>query len=487
MAVERLQKILAQAGIASRRKAEELIAAGLVTINGKVAALGDRADITVDAVKIEGRRVPPPVPDRYLLLNKPVGYVSTVLDPEKRPTVLDLIPMGLRKALKPVGRLDFMSEGLLLLTTDGEWAQRIAHPRYGCAKVYEAKVRAMPEEREVERLRRGMWIDGQRTLPAEVRLLRTTGRGRETGNSWWEVVLREGRSRQIREMFFRVGHGVLKLKRVAIGPLRDDALPLGAWRELTVEEVESLRKAGKVTARLQGRREGDTDEAAEREGRAPRRKPAVGGPGSAAGAAAAAASGRPPREVPRPARDKARADGERAKREGATGAGRAARRPAGDARPSRGAEAGTSKPPRGGAGGAARPTRGAAPTTARPKRGTGAGRPDRAGAGAASGKPPRDARSAGPGRRPSGGAPGGGGPGRAGGAGKRGSAGKSASAGKPGNADRSGETRSGETRSGGANRSGGAKKPGAFRPGGGGKPPAKGPRSPRGGGASRAR
>ena len=285
MPQERLQKILARAGIASRRKAEELIAAGLVTINGRVAALGDKADIAVDAVKIEGRRVPPPVPHRYLVLNKPVGFVSTVSDPEGRQTVLDLIPPGLRKALVPVGRLDFQSEGLLLLTTDGEWAQRIAHPRYGCAKVYEAKVRALPDEGEIDRLRRGMWIEGKRTLPAEVRLLRTTGKGRETGNSWWEVVLREGRSRQIRDMFFRVGHGVLKLRRVAVGPLRDDQLPLGAWRELTPDEVEQLRRAGKVSAKLQGRRGDDSETGGETAGPMPARgrprgpaKIAAGGP-----------------------------------------------------------------------------------------------------------------------------------------------------------------------------------------------------------------
>jgi pseudouridine synthase len=259
---ERLQKILARAGIASRRKAEELIAGGLVTINGQVASLGDRADPAVDSVKVDGRRVPPPVPQRYVVLNKPPGYVSTVSDPEQRPTVIDLIPPGMRKALVPVGRLDFQSEGLLLLTTDGEWAQRIAHPRYGCAKTYEVKVKGMPEERDIERLRRGMWIEGKRTLPAEVRLLRTTGRGRETGNSWWEVVLRQGRSRQIREMFFRIGHGVLKLHRVAIGPLRDPDLPPGAYRELREDEVEQLRKAGRTSAKMQGRQPASETEAA---------------------------------------------------------------------------------------------------------------------------------------------------------------------------------------------------------------------------------
>jgi 23S rRNA pseudouridine2605 synthase len=290
MAPERLQKILARAGIASRRKAEELIAGGQVTVNGKVAVLGDKADAAVDSVKIDGKRVPPPVPQRYVLLNKPPGYVSTVSDPEHRPTVMDLVPPALRKALVPVGRLDFQSEGLLLLTTDGEWAQRIAHPRYGCAKTYDVKVKGMPEERDIERLRRGMWIEGQRTLPAEVRLLRTTGRGRETGNSWWEVVLRQGRSRQIREMFFRIGNGVLKLHRVAIGPLRDSALPVGGWRELSEGEVEQLRKAGKTTAKLQGRKgaEVEGEEGQEPRGRAPARSPSRSGrPPSP--------SGRPPR------------------------------------------------------------------------------------------------------------------------------------------------------------------------------------------------
>ena len=304
MPPERLQKILARAGVASRRKAEELIAAGLVTVNGRTAELGDKADIATDAIKVEGRRITATVPHRYVLLNKPAGYVSTVVDPERRPTVLDLVHPSLRKALVPVGRLDFLSEGLILLTTDGEWAQRIAHPRYGCAKVYEAKVKGVPEDREIERLRRGMWIEGKRTLPAEVRMLRTTGRGREAGNSWWEVVLREGRSRQIREMFFRVGHGVSKLKRVAIGPLRDRDLALGAWRELTEDEVEALRRAGKTSAKLQGRPAG-------REAAGEQRRSAQ--PGAAARA--------------RPARPAGPARPPEGDRRGRTGAGRPPRGP----------------------------------------------------------------------------------------------------------------------------------------------------------------
>ena len=285
MSEERLQKILARAGVASRRKVEELIVEGRVTVNGKVAVLGDKADPASDSIKVDGKRIVPQTHHHYLVLNKPKGFMSTVSDPEGRPTVIDLIPPQFRKALVPVGRLDFQSEGLLLLTTDGEWAQRIAHPRYGCAKTYEVKVKGMPEERDIERLRRGMWIEGQRTLPAEVRLLRTTGRGREVGNSWWEVVLRQGRSRQIREMFFRIGNGVLKLHRVAIGPLRDPDLPPGAFRELREDEIEQLRKAGKTSAKMQGRtvesREDDAASAgsrAKRPPRPPRRPPASRGP-----------------------------------------------------------------------------------------------------------------------------------------------------------------------------------------------------------------
>jgi 23S rRNA pseudouridine2605 synthase len=380
VAEERLQKILARAGVASRRKAEELIEAGLVTVNGRVAVLGDKADAASDAIKVEGRRVPAAVPQRYVLVNKPAGFVSTVSDPEGRPTVLDLVHPALRKALKPVGRLDFQSEGLLLLTTDGEWAQRIAHPRYGCAKVYEAKVKGVPEERVIERLRRGMWIEGKRTMPAEVELLRTTARGREEGNSWWEVVLREGRSRQIREMFFRVGHGVLKLRRVAIGPLRDEELPLGGYRELEEGEVEALRKAGKTTAREQGRRAAVPGVPRGRS----RRAAARGGAGRASAGehgAGGARSRKPPRG----------GDGEAATR-GGTGAGR--RQGRGPAAGGRAGAAGTAG--RRTAGEAARPRRGPAEKDRRGDRRGPGQRPARADA-----APAAPTRRAGGGRRPS--------------------------------------------------------------------------------------
>lgn len=245
MGQDRLQKILSRAGIASRRKSEELIRQGRVTVNGEVASIGDKADAEADAIKVDGKIVPPPVPSRYLVLNKPDGYVSTRSDPKGRPTVMDLVPPQFRKALVPVGRLDYHTEGLLLLTTDGEWAQKVAHPRYGCAKTYEVKVKGVPDDDTIDKLRRGgMWIDGRRTRPAKIHFMRTTGRTRTEGNSWWKVTLFQGITRQIREMFFRVGHPVQKLRRVSIGPLTDASLPVGACRELTSAEVRSLERAG---------------------------------------------------------------------------------------------------------------------------------------------------------------------------------------------------------------------------------------------------
>lgn len=252
MSEERLQKILARAGIASRRKAEELIREGVVTINGRVAGIGDKADPERDAIKVEGKRVQPNREHHYLLLNKPKGVMSTVSDPQERPTIMDFVPPALRKALVPVGRLDFHTEGLLLLTDDGEFAQRIAHPRYGSTKTYEVKVKGRPTEAQIERLRSGILIEGRRTAPAEInprnphKPAGARRRGEpESENSWWTVELTEGRSRQIREMFFHVGHPVQKLRRVAIGPLRDPHLPLGALRELTEQEVRKLQRSAR--------------------------------------------------------------------------------------------------------------------------------------------------------------------------------------------------------------------------------------------------
>ncbi len=255
MSAERLQKVLARAGVGSRRQVEQLIREGRITVNGRPAELGGRADLATDAVKVDGRRIRPAAGERrYVLLNKPRGCVSTRSDPEGRPTVLDLVPQRLRPGLNPVGRLDFETEGLLLLTDDGELAHRLAHPRYGCSKTYEVKVKGRPTEAAVERLRGGIVLDGRRTAPASItpraalRRTRAPASGPRaprpsSKNSWWTVVLKEGRTRQIREMFFRVGHPVSRLRRVAIGPLADRHLARGGWRELEEREVASLYRA----------------------------------------------------------------------------------------------------------------------------------------------------------------------------------------------------------------------------------------------------
>lgn len=241
MSEERLQKLLARAGLASRRGAEEFLRAGRVTVNGVVAGLGDKADPEQDAIKVDGRILKLPAGHRYLLLNKPRGCLVTRSDPQGRATIYDLLPARTARGLFPVGRLDFHSEGLLLLTDDGELAQRVAHPRHGCTKLYRVRVRGRPDRAALDRLRRGIVIDRKRTAPARIRLLR--GPAGEP-NAWLEVELGEGRSRQIREMFFRIGHPVKRLKRIAIGSLSDPQLPPGGVREVTPREVARLREGG---------------------------------------------------------------------------------------------------------------------------------------------------------------------------------------------------------------------------------------------------
>ncbi len=245
MPAVRIQKIIADAGLASRREAEDWIREGRVRVNGKMAKLGERADLETDAVRVDGKRIRPRTgPRSYVLLNKPRGYVTTVDDPEGRHTVSDLLPPGLRRGVKPVGRLDVQTEGLLLLTDDGDVARLVTHPSTGCPKEYQVKVSGVPTDAQLAKLRRGIILDGRRTRTAEIVRVRTTARGEE-GNSWLRVVLKEGRSRQIRRMFERIGHPVSKLKRVAIGPIRDAELPSGAWRPLSRGEVERLRNLGK--------------------------------------------------------------------------------------------------------------------------------------------------------------------------------------------------------------------------------------------------
>lgn len=251
MSGERLQKILSAAGLCSRREAEEWIEEGRVLVNGAKASLGQKADLARDAIRVDGKVLrPKESPRRYVLLNKPKGYITTTDDPEGRPTVLSLIPPGLRKGLKPVGRLDLASEGLLILTDDGDFAQAVAHPSSGFAKNYRVKVWGEPAERDLERLRRGVVIDGKRTRPCEIESHHTTtGKKPQEGNTWLTVVLHEGRSRQIRKMFDRIGHPVSKLRRVSIGPIRDEKLRAGAFRALTREEVRKLAPKGKTPDR----------------------------------------------------------------------------------------------------------------------------------------------------------------------------------------------------------------------------------------------
>lgn len=238
--LERLQKIIAHAGVASRREAESMIREGRVTVNGKVVTeLGSKADADRDHVKVDGKLLTAAEPHRYILLYKPKEVMTTVEDPEGRRTVIDLI-RGVRERIYPVGRLDYHSEGLVLLTNDGELAFKVAHPKHGSVKTYNVKVRGVPDERLLDKLRRGITIEGKRTLPTKIERIKTTGRNNDEGNSWLEVKLREGRTQQIRKMFQAVGHPVTKLKRVAIGPISDPKLLPGVWRELTKQEVKLL-------------------------------------------------------------------------------------------------------------------------------------------------------------------------------------------------------------------------------------------------------
>ncbi len=249
MPQERLQKVMARSGICSRRDAEELIRQGLVTVNGRVATLGMKVDPETDHVRVEGKRLPPPEPFRYILLHKPRGVVTTCEDPEERTTVLDLLEGRVRERVFPVGRLDYHSEGLLLLTNDGELAARVTHPRYGVVREYLVKVRGDLSDREVARLKRGARIDGVLVRPRSVRREHRT---RKAGNSWWTIEVTEGRTHEVRELFFRVGHPVQRLKRTAIGPLRDRELPPGAFRDLEPGELEALRRAVRSERRREG-------------------------------------------------------------------------------------------------------------------------------------------------------------------------------------------------------------------------------------------
>lgn len=239
-----MQKILAGAGIASRRKAETLILEGSVTVNGKVITrLGTKADPEKDAIKVSGKRVIPSQPRVYGILNKPAGYVTTRRDPQGRPTVMDLVG-GKGRGVYPIGRLDYASEGLLLLTNDGELANALMHPSREVPKSYLAKVKGVLTDDEIRKLERGIRIGGRPTAPARVR---KSGLGEK--NSWIEITLHEGRNRQVRKMCEALGHFILKLRRVRYGPLDIRDLEPGAYRSLTGAEVQSLREAAGLAVR----------------------------------------------------------------------------------------------------------------------------------------------------------------------------------------------------------------------------------------------
>jgi len=240
---ERLQKIIAAAGIASRRKAEQLIAAGAVTVNGRVVTeLGTKADLEHDHIRVAGKLLHGAERQVTLLLNKPRGYVSTVSDPEHRRTVLDLVH-GIASRLFPIGRLDYNSEGLLLLTNDGDLAQRLTHASFHVPKTYLVKVSGRPGEDALRRLRGGVTITETqgghtrhvKTAPAEIALFK------DAPNPWYEITLYEGRNRQLHRMFERVGHHVEKIKRVRYGPLELDVEP-GKFRHLSAAELKLLRR-----------------------------------------------------------------------------------------------------------------------------------------------------------------------------------------------------------------------------------------------------
>lgn len=239
---ERLARFLARAGVASRRHAEEMIAAGRVQVNGVVVNVqGTRIDPGHDVVSVDGHLVNISTEHVYILLHKPVGYVSTARDPQGRPTVLDLLPQELRHLrVYPVGRLDIDTSGLLLLTNDGDFALHLSHPRFSMEKRYHVLVQGCPGEAKLEALRRGVDIvedDGRtrRTAPAQVELLRRAGM-----NCWLALTLHEGRKRQVRRMLAAIDHRVLQLVRAGIGPLTMGNLTAGKWRYLTDEEVRSI-------------------------------------------------------------------------------------------------------------------------------------------------------------------------------------------------------------------------------------------------------
>ncbi|MEK7748045.1 MAG: pseudouridine synthase [Nitrospirota bacterium] len=236
--MERLQKIIAQAGITSRRGAETLIMEGSVRVNGQVVTeLGVKADPLKDHIKVNGKLLCAPRKKLYFILNKPKGYITSVSDPEGRPTVMQLLS-GVRERLYPVGRLDYYTEGLLLLTNDGDLAHKLMHPSFEIEKKYWAKVKGVPSEGAINKIAAGgIPVAGGVSAPCKIRLTE-----KNDNNSWLELILHEGKKREIRVLMDQIGHFVLKLKRVGYAHLKLGTLPIGAYRPLTEREVEGLEK-----------------------------------------------------------------------------------------------------------------------------------------------------------------------------------------------------------------------------------------------------
>jgi 23S rRNA pseudouridine2605 synthase len=237
---ERLQKIISAAGVASRRTAETMILQGLVSVNGRpVTVLGSKADVERDKIRVSGQLLHAPGRRVYVLLNKPVGYVSTLSDPQGRPTIADLLRQGgFKERVYPVGRLDYNSSGLLLMTSDGDLANLLMSRKSAVPRTYHVKLEGSPEERDLKVLELGIVLDGRKTAPAQVRRL---GERSHREKPWYEITLVEGRYHQVRRMFERIGQPVVKLKRVRIAFLTDSGLAPGQWRHLTEAELRRLK------------------------------------------------------------------------------------------------------------------------------------------------------------------------------------------------------------------------------------------------------
>ena len=268
MVEERIQKLIARSGLCSRRDADRLVAEGRVTVDGRQAELGEKVNPASAHIKVDGRHIKAPEPLRYLLIYKPRGVITTCDDPEERKTVLDLVRPTVRERVYPVGRLDYHSEGLLLLTNDGGLAARVAHPRHAVVREYLVKVRGDLTDSAYRKLMAGTTIDGHHVKP---RRARRASKGRSGKSTWWRVEVTEGRTHEVRELFFKAGHHVQRLRRTAIGSLRDDSLKPGDFRTLSEGEIRALRRD---TASAKNRHSSSSGSRGRRTAAKPKKRPA---------------------------------------------------------------------------------------------------------------------------------------------------------------------------------------------------------------------